>query len=72
MTVKEIMNKYEGYDFAIVEEEGLEYWREYNGKWVEYSDYNALNDNDIMSLEAKAIDLDSYKEEKTILITVKF
>ena len=67
------MNKYEGYDFAIVdEEEGLEYWRESNGDWVEYSDYNALNDNDIMSLEAKAIDLDSYKEEKTILITVKF
>lgn len=71
MTVKEIMNKYEGYDFAIVdEEEGLEYWRESNGEWVEYSDYNTLSDNYVENLEVKAIDLDSYKEENTILMTI--
>lgn len=71
MTVKEVMNKYEGYGFAIVEEEeGLEYWREGNGMWVEYSDYNALNDNDVENLEVKAIDLDSYKEENTILMVI--
>ena len=71
MTVKEVMNKYEGYGFAIVEEkEGLEYWRECNGIWVEYSDYNALKDSDVENLEVKAIDLDSYKEEKTILMII--
>lgn len=71
MTVKEVMNAYTGYDFAIVEEEeGLEYWREYNGKWVEYSDYNALEDSDVENLEVKAIDLDGYEEEKTILMII--
>lgn len=71
MTVKEVMNKYTGYDFAIEEEEeGLEYWREDNGFWREYSDNNCITDKQVNDLEVKAIDLDSYKEEKTILMVI--
>jgi hypothetical protein len=72
MTVKEVMEKYGAkYEYAIEESEtGLIFWPDCGGDLLDWRDMNRATYEDYADCKAKEVDVDGYREEKTILIVV--
>ena len=68
MTIKEIRNKYKGYDLMALDNDGF-YWGEFFGNWHAFGELG-WNATDEMIEKAEIDEIEILEEEKTILLVL--